>query len=556
MWAGAEIRLQIDGVKDRIEQNVRAYAGDPPTRESAESVRAYSNRVRGEARRALESLGYYNADIRVERSHEEDTWTVRVRIDAGEPVRVRKLHVEIRGEGSDDKWFRQVVEQIPLREGGPFDHGRYESSKNALRTVALNRGYFDFSYPVHRVEVDAEANTADVNLVFDTGPRYTFGNVTFSRTPFNDQLLRRMQTYQAGDPYSADLVGEFNRRLLDSGYFADVRVNTDREQASDRRIPTRVDLTPREPNSIGLGAGYSTDEGPRGRISWDRHYLNARGHSLHSEIRVSRVRQNAASRYVIPLRDPINDQLEFNVGWEREDYDDTFSQRLTAGVQRRQEFDTGWRRTQSLRWLQERFQQGDDEGKTTLVLPGLAFERTRSRGGNDPYWGDRQSYSVEVADEHLFSDLNLARAIASQKWLRRFGERHRGLIRLEVGAIATNDFPNVPSSLRFFAGGDQSVRGYEYRSLAPRNDAGELLGGRYLTTGSVEYDYEFIPKWRFALFTDAGNAYDDLAEPLKVGSGFGIHWVSPVGPIRLDLAWAVSEPGNPFRFHISMGPPL
>ena len=122
---------------------------------------------------------------------------------------------------------------------------------------------------------------------------------------------------------------------------------------------------------------------------------------------------------------------------------------------------------------------------------------------------------------------------------------------LAIGGSATNGYKSVPPSLRFFAGGDQSVRGYEYQTLSPENDRGDRIGGRYMVALSAEYQYSIAEKWRIATFIDQGNSFNTLEMPsLKTGVGVGVRWVSPVGPIRLDLAHALEDPGG-IRLHFS-----
>lgn len=555
--AADPVRLELSGVEGDVAQNVRAYVDTDADLDTPLAARTFRSRSREQVRQALEALGYYRPDVALDIARGEEAWVLRVDIEPGERVRLREVSVRIAGEAAEDEAFAELREQLPLAKGEPLDHGAYERSKSALRNLALSRGYFDYRFTESRIAVNPGAGWAEIRLTLDSGRRYRLGEVSFSESPFRDSLLRRFVPFDAGDPYDAGAIADLNRRLRDSGYFEDVVVNTRREAAEDLRIPVRAELRAREDTTVSTGVGFSTDEGPRLRLSATRHYINDRGHSLVNELRLSPVRQNVSSRYRIPLRDPLNDRLELRVGWQNEDLEDTRSERYTAGVSRRQQFRSGWTRTQSLRWLDERFEQGVDEGRATLLLPGISFARTRSRGGLDPYWGDRQDYGVEVGWSGLLSDVDIARVTASNTWLRTLGEDHRLQLRLELGGIATNDFSQVPSSLRFFAGGDQSVRGFAYQSLSPEDDDGELLGGRYLATGSVEYSFGVLPNWRLAAFTDAGNAFDrpDEAEA-KVGSGVGVRWLSPVGPVRFDLAWGVSEDDVPFRVHISVGPPF
>ena len=150
--------------------------------------------------------------------------------------------------------------------------------------------------------------------------------------------------------------------------------------------------------------------------------------------------------------------------------------------------------------------------------------------------------------------VQLARAQAPNRLNE--AEYDRVLGRVQAGGIATTDFESIPPSLRFFAGGDQSVRGYDYQSLSPKNNQGDRIGGRYLVAGSAEYQYSIAEKWRLATFVDQGNSFNSLEFPsLKTGVGIGVRWVSPVGPLRLDLARALDDDGG-FRLHFSMGPEL
>jgi translocation and assembly module TamA len=555
--AAAPVNVQIEGVEGALAENVRGYLGDPPDVDDERSARAYGRRAVQRATLALQALGHYRAEISRQLVRTGDAWTLRLDIRPGPPVRLRTVDIDITGEGADNAMLERVVAEAPLAPGQPLNHGDYESTRNALRNAAVNQGFFDYELQRHEVRVNPEEGWADVFLTLRTGPRYRLGEVRFSDTPMQQDLLERLVPFEPGTPYELRLVGDLSSNLNESGYFESVRVLPQRDDAENLLIPVSANLTVREKNSVGLGLGYSTDEGPRGRISWDRPRHNSAGHKLFTDLRISGVRQAVTSRYQIPLDEPLNDTVEFSVGYVREDLEDTFSRQLVAGVKRTQVFNDGWRRIQSLRVLDETFEQADQRGRSVLVLPGLAFSRTRSRGGVDPYWGDTQSAALEIAHEDLLSDASLARLTLRSAWLRRLAPRHLVLLRAEAGAVFTDDFERVPPSLRFFAGGDRSVRGFGYQELAPEDEDGELLGGKYLLAAGIEYNFTVVPKWRAALFVDAGNAFSDPSEfEPAVGTGFGVRWVSPVGPVRVDFAFGVSEPDVPFRLHVSVGPPF
>lgn len=555
---GAELSWRIEGIKGDLASNVRAHVGEARDAASAREARILRTRARDRALEGLKALGYYAPTIDVStEGNADDGWTVTLAIDKGEPVRLEDVEIRVRGDGANDEYFDAVIESVSPKTGDVLNHGSYEAAKSALRNRALSRGYFDYEFTASRIEVNPEKRRAAIRLVMASGPRYQIDAIEYSDTPFSDDLIQRLIDIETPAPYSADRVARLNRRLLESGYFKQARVRVMREEAGDGTLPVRLELTAKEPNTVGFGVGFSTDEGPRVRSEWKRHWVNRRGHTLATDARASPVRQNATARYTIPLRDPLNDKLQIQGGIQAEDIEDSNSLRATLGVQRQQRFNSGWQRVQSVRLLHERFEQADDEETTTLVLPGLSFSRTRARGQPDPHWGDSQSYSVEFADELLLSDIALARFTLSNKWLRSINDTHRFTFRVDGGGMVTSNFEEVPASLRFFAGGDNSIRGFAYRSLSPENEDGELEGGKYLATGTAEYSYPVFENWRLAAFVDAGNAFNDPATTdIKVGSGPGVRWASPVGPVRLDFAWGVSEEDAPFRIHFSLGPPF
>ena len=220
--------------------------------------------------------------------------------------------------------------------------------------------------------------------------------------------------------------------------------------------------------------------------------------------------------------------------------------------------DNDWNRVVSLRWERERFDiDNSDSGNTRLLMPGISFSRLQSDSPIDPSIGYRLQADVVGGSRELFSTVDVLQVTGQAGGLVTLADDHRFLARVNVGAIGTNDFSDVPPSLRFFAGGDQSVRGYGYETLSPEDETGASVGGRYKLVGSIEYQYEVVDNWRVAAFMDEGNALNHLDDPLATGVGVGVRWISPVGPLRLDIAKGLDEEfGGGWRIHFSMGPEL
>jgi len=552
--AWADLEVQVEPANRAVKANIEAYVG-PVEAGSREELRRLFDHADEQATLAAQALGFYHSRNYLRFSGTEDDPTLIIRVDLGTSVRLNKINVDIQGEGKGTDAFALKLPEN-LAPGKRLNHDNYESIKTQINNRALHYGYFSGQYLQHQLLVNPDANQADVDIAYLTGQRYKLGEVTYSDTIFSDDLLNRFIPFEPGVPYDAELVGQFNRDLLSSGYFNGVQVIAPVDQAVGDVIPVQVSLTERDPHSLGFGGGFSTDVGVRTKATWDQHWLNPQGHSRGASAELSLPRQEVTAFYQVPLDPPLTSNLRYFVGWQHEDIDDVETRSVAAGAELRKRLDSGWERVLGLRVQNEIFSLGDDSGNSTLLIPSLALQRTKTSGGIDPAQGYSMLFDVQGAKKGIISTVDFARVTGQVKGLYTVFDRHRLLSRLQLGAVATNDFSNIPPSLRFFAGGDQSIRGYGYQTLSPVDSTGENVGGRYLITSTMEYQYEFIENWRTATFVDYGNAVDSLTDPLKTSVGLGIRWVSPIGPLRVDVARSLSDPDEGFRIHFSMGPEL
>lgn len=555
-FAQSELVVKVKPANNALKANVEGYIGSLGDRDE-EALLRFKRGAIEQALKASQALGYYQPTIDAE-VKAGDPPRLELSIDPGEPVHLRNVTVRVEGPASSLKAF-QIPASDDLKPGAVLNQGNYEDAKRMILNRALRYGFFEGKFLKHEVLVDPKGGFADINLVYDSGPRYTLGKVTFAgNAPFDQTLLDRLVPFKPDTPYDSQLIAELNQNLQGSGYFETVQVDAAPSTAVGTVIPVDVDLYTRKPRTMTLGLGYSTDMGPRGKASWTRHWDNPRGDSYGFESEISQPKQNVGAWYDIPLDPPLTDKLRFAAGYQYEEIanTDTLSKLLTLGPEWHSKLDNGWTRVVFLRWQHEQYRLGDDSGLSTLLMPGVSFSVVRSDNRIDPSHGYSVTSTLEVAKEGLMSDTNLLHGDVQFKALTTLWEKHRFLGRVQFGGSATNGYKQVPPSLRFFAGGDQSVRGYAYQSLSPRNSEGDRIGGRYMLTGSLEYQYQFAEKWRWATFVDQGNAFNNLELPsMKTGVGVGIRYISPIGPIRLDLAHALDDDGG-IQLHFSMGPEL
>jgi translocation and assembly module TamA len=546
--------LVVEGLQGELEKNVDVYLSSIPKEEYSISLR-FQSRVEDNIKLALKALGYYEPQL--EFLVDEKSDKLRVTIVAGDPVRIAERDIIIEGEATDDPDFISLLNSGTLNVGQVLNHAHYDAMKSSIRNLAMRRGYFEGDFTLSALEVSPQLNQAFVRLHYNSGIRYHFGETTIEGSQIDEERVKSLIPYENGSPYLATQIGTLNQNLSNTQWFSSVYVEPNLEQVGKgRELPITVRLAPQSQNQIETGLGVSSDVGVRGTLNWKKPWINSYGHSLDSSISLSAPEQTIVAGYKVPLEDVLNEYYRLQYGMKYLDNLDTESFEASLGLERHWQLESGWHRTAYIRFLQEDFTQGLQEDKFFMTLPGISYSKARTRGGSMPTWGDKQTLSIEVADEALLSEASLLRLQAKTAWIRSLGQNHRGIVKVDLSANITEDVANLPPSIRFFAGGDNNLRGYAYESISPTDEAGNLTGAKYMATSSLEYQYRVYGDWWLAAFMDAGDAFNDEFV-LKRGTGLGLRWASPVGPIRLDFAFGLeAEEGDQFQFHFGLGPEL
>ena len=555
--AAPSIKVEVDGLSREQRTNVLAFLTVEQQRKADDltdrRIQRYHQRAPDEIRLALQPYGYYNPVILSSLEQDGDRWVARYDIDPGEPTLITLLDVRIEGAGSQEPAILKAVDKLPVEIGMQLVHAEYERARQLLRSVALDSGYREARYLTHEVRVFQARKEAEIALVLDTGEKAFFGPVTFSGGNIREDRLERYVPFEEGDVWSTQKLLAMQRWLVGSGYFSSVDIVPQPESAQDNRVPVTVNLVPNKLQRYSFGLGFSTNFGVQGSVDWLHRRINQLGHRLGAELSVSPVRQDISTTYSIPLAKPYTDVLEFSAIYRNEETTDVNSE--ITELRASHNFQRGdWREVLSLSYKHEIDDLANSQGVSNLLIPKATW--TLVQADNRLHAGDGYRVDLETSGsaEAILSDATFLQGIARGKLVRSLGENGRLIVRGEIGATATNDFESLPASNRFFTGGDNSVRGYEYKSLGPVNEDGELIGGKYLLVGSAEYDYNVFGNWFVAAFYDAGNAYNDSPDNIFSGAGVGIRWASPVGMVRVDVANALSDDDRPWRLHITFGP--
>ncbi len=508
-----------------------------------------------EIRQALQPYGYYEPDITSSLEKLNGIWQAKYQIDRGAPTRLGKVEISVTGVGAEEMAVKDALASIELVPGKRLRHSKYEAAKSLLSDTMYNSGYIDAKFTQSQLRVTPETRTADIFLVMETGPPYEFGEVNIEQGILKPEFVNRFVEIKEGQRFSADELIGLQLALNDSEYFDIVEIQAERKNAVANRIPVTVKTSPSKPRRYTAGLGFGTDTGPRATAGVEFRRVNRRGHKFRTDIRVSAIEQTLSSQYIIPFKNVTTDNITFSASATREEDGDADTNRFVIGPSINDNW-LGFRRRLYLSAERENFDFGDGTQTSTLLIPGAQLSR---KYADDPLFarkGYRATLDVHGGIESPFTETTFLQASLLTKGVVPFTDKGRLLIRGELGATGATTFFDLPPSQRFFAGGDQSVRGYDYQDLGPENNDGDVVGGKYLTVASIEADYLFYGNFGAAMFLDAGNTSNELPPSLKKGVGLGLRYRSPIGMIRLDVAHPLDDPDNDFRLHISLGPDL
>ena len=536
---------------------------------------------------AASDNGFFDAywrlhDVKV--AQPQNTAEINLRYETGERYAVGPAEFRMSDPSKPLPLDMDILQQmVPWKDGDDYTFWRVNSLANNL----TNSRYFNYTL------VDAiRPDPVERNLEL---PPDIQALIEQNKLAENDLRVQDQKRIASSQEVTQNVVDEEqfagNEETLQNQTLQQLQAQQQEKQSeterlkvqarAEQKIPVIVTLNADKLNSLETGAGYGSDTGPRVRAQYRRAIVNKRGHAFDANMEVSSIRQSIDGSYSIPYHHPLNDYLSLVGGYEREERDDIASgyglmiESAVVGADRIIKNPLGsWQHTYGVRYRLDRLTQqgvvvdtkqipdafmapGSDTQQQSLLL-GYQISRTDSDKPVNPSKGFKQTYKLELGSESLLSDADMAIVNAGWRFIYSLGENddHQFVGRADLGYIYAQDFQKVPYNLRYFTGGDQSIRGFDYKSLTP-TEYGYKVGGQALAVGSLEYNYQFKEGWRAALFTDFGNAYDqNFNTPTAYSVGLGVRWASPIGPIRLDVASGISDEGHPIRLHFFIGSQL
>lgn len=516
-----------------------------------------------QARALLETEGYFNAKVEVTRTPDTPERIV-VSVDPGPPARVERISFDISGPlneaaaqpGPAQTLAQRMVKDWTLPDGSAFTQARWASAKTESLIRARTNGYLMARWETTEARIDVQSRQAQISLKLASGPLFRLGDISIEGLQRQQESsVRRLAGFAKGDAYQEKTLLDFQERLQGAGLFdsASVDIDPDPERAAAATVHVRLHEARLQDATASVG--YSANTGARVAIE----HVHRRPFNLN-----------------------VSSKLKLELGRTKRLFEGELTSHATPGMYRNllaakaERLDANGEIVDTASLRLGRLQETPKQDRSYFVealhgqvknIAGITAADARSINYQWTWrridsalqptdgWVASAQLATGVSRGNAASRGPFVRGWTRLSWYRPVGKQWFAYARMEAGEVFAKDSLGLPDALLFRAGGDDSVRGYAYRTLGPTGIDGLLKSGRVLWTGSVEMARPLLsdkPQYLGAVFIDAGQAADSWKGFRPVyGYGLGLRWRSPVGPLRIDLAWP--EGGNKPRLHFSVG---
>jgi translocation and assembly module TamA len=516
----------------------------------------FLHRVQKEIRDILATEGYFDPRVSIaQQSAQTLTKTAEITVDPGKLTHVGSVTIEFSGDiANGDENHRKRIERLraawPLSAGQPFRSAIWEQAKSALIADLTQRAFAAATITASQASVDPGEARADLVITVDSGPVFYFGDIRITGLQrYDATLVTRLAPFKAGDEYQRDLLHQYQILLQKAPQFSTVSVNISPDIALHQAAPVQVALTEAQAQRFAFGAGYSSNNGARGEINYRHHNFLDQAWNLTSLLRLEQKRQTfLAGIDTLPDQNNINHSLSTSL--QMTDIAGLKTDVQKIGVTRNYQTATTVMQL-GLNWQRE---HKKPDGANDQINQALVLDwRWRRLIVDDPVnvrRGDITEVRVGGGSQQLLSDQDFIRTYVSHQSWWPVGSRDTFFLRAEAGYTLASSRFGIPQEYLFRAGGIQSLRGYDFKSIGV-HEGSAVVGGRVMATGTAEYTHWLTQQWGAAAFADIGSAADRWQDMrMFLGYGAGVRWRSPAGPLALDLARA-HETGT-LRVHFSM----
>lgn len=544
-----ELMLGVQGIDGDMRENVlarlRIEREEVNDSVNAAGVSHFAQVSVAAVRAAIAPYGYFKPVVTTEIRHNANVWRIIYRVQPGRPVRVRSIQIKVVGAGANNPKILRTIKQFPLKTGDIFNSTIYTSARDKLFDVASNQGYIKAIARESKVVVNTDTYTADIHLTLQTNQRYYFGKMTFDQNVYSEEFINRFNIFHRDEPFSSNKLLRYQQDMNNSRYFKQVIVIPDLDHANDVYVPISTSIVPVNYRRYAFGLGYGTFTGPRLTAGMNFRRLTDTGHAFDALLKLSTVLSGLGFKYYIPGQDPLNEQWILGLNYQKfvPKNGTSNSKTLSFGYSRKMHH---WQLAANMNYLWERYKINREPSRDSqLLYPNLNLTYLKADNVVEPTYGRSLNLVLQGASSDLISTTSFLQGEIKGKLFMTPVSFAHIILRGDVGYTLVHDLNDLPLSMRFFAGGMTSVRGFSDSSIGP---------GKYLGVASIEYRNHIAYDVSGAVFYDIGTATNHFDTPLSRGAGVGLVYESVVGPIKLYVARALSKEGHPYQIEFSMGP--
>lgn len=568
--SAGDIIVTYEGAPEEIAskiENLTSLSGKEREFPTAASLRRAATADIEIIRRSLVAAGFFNSSVSYQINGPqllEGTQSIVFRIEPGQRFQIDRhiLHYKDAEQPGRPSTFAEAAIPVDNRADG----ATLESNQRRLQEYLLSHGFPRTRIISRRAEARLSEGFADAVYEFESGPRTAFNGIEVKGAKHTRQdFIASMKTWENGAYFDRNALVEFRDELSKSGLFTSIEVDAGETDAAGN-APVIVTVEERKLRTIGAGVSFSTSEGPGGRLFLEYRNIAGRGERARAELRGSEIQQAFDFRLSKPmprLRGSIFSNLSIV-----NDTTDAFNARsieLGAGLVKH--------------WLDDRLEtkagvtiETSDVESRLRIAPDIDDERIYLLSTPLSVTWDTEDDPLKLTSGARVS-LSLSPHVGTDQFTRlevvgrtrsQFGTGDRFAIagRVRIAATAGSGLRSLPVNKRLFAGGGSSVRGYNFQSVGPLDPDGAPIGGRSVVEAALEGRAKVLGRFQIAAFADAGAVYSesfpDFVGDYLVGAGGGLRYLSPIGPVRLDVAFPLEKRStdSDFQFYISLGQPF
>ncbi len=449
----------------------------------------------------------------------------------------------------------ELRRRVRLRTGEIYSRERVRRDILALTNAYTDQGYA-FADATPTVALDDQQRLVNVTYTVRPGSRVYIGRIDIrgnERT--RDWVIRRELRVDEGELYSGRKLRRSRQRLTNLDYFEEVKVDTLR-RPEQGLIDLEVDVTEKSTGQFSAGLGFSSVETVVFQASVTQRNLFGRGQSISAQGRIGGLSQDFSISFSEPwlFGRPIS--AGFSVFRRQVNFQTFDSRRTGFALTLGRTFGEFLRASVTYRFEElnisdldqgaaDLLEEQEGSSLTSSLTPRMSWDSRNSRF--NPSQGSFNTFEIQVAG--LGGDNRFYKLIGESTWYYPLPYGLTGFVKGRFGVGAGYGGEDLPASERFFLGGPTTVRGFGFRDIGPQDLDENPLGGTSFVQFNLEVGRSFSRVLRLVAFMDVGNVYSqdqqfDLGE-LRRSVGFGIRFITPVGPVRMDWGFKLDRrPGE------------